>query len=231
MAKSDNTEREQRILDTAVDLFVHYGFDKTTISDIARGAGVSQGSIYLHFDSKDDLLEGVILREMMVFADDWLARVDADPQGGTIGGMYKNMLYALNASAFMSAMFRKDGRILGSYLRKPDNFFRNEQFKGGRRDFIALMQEAGAVRDDVDPKVVAHIINMIGFGLVSMHDVVHEDDIPPVDELIEGIAIMMERAFTPDNIDSSDIGKAIIKKVAAEGRKQYDELMKQGTKE
>ena len=43
MAKSDNKEREQRILDAAAELFVHYGYDKTTVSDIARQAGVSKG--------------------------------------------------------------------------------------------------------------------------------------------------------------------------------------------
>ena len=70
MAKSGNTEREQRILDAAANLFIHYGFDKTAISDIARDAGVSQGAIYLHFANKEDLLEHLILREMQRFAEE-----------------------------------------------------------------------------------------------------------------------------------------------------------------
>ncbi|MEM7028378.1 MAG: helix-turn-helix domain-containing protein, partial [Chloroflexota bacterium] len=43
MTKSDNKEREERILDAASNLFVHYGYDKTTVDDIAREAGVSKG--------------------------------------------------------------------------------------------------------------------------------------------------------------------------------------------
>ena len=122
--KSDNEEREQRILDAAAELFIHYGFDKTTVSDIANEAGVSKGAIYLHFKSKDDLLGNLLLREMQIYAENWMDLVDADPKGGTLAGLYKNSLYALNDNPFMSALFRKDGHILGSYMRKPDNMFR-----------------------------------------------------------------------------------------------------------
>lgn len=87
MTKSDNVEREQRILKAAVDLFIHYGYDKTTVSDIARAAGVSKGAIYLHFKSKDDLFEGLLIREMTTHAEKWLELIEADPKGGTIGGM------------------------------------------------------------------------------------------------------------------------------------------------
>ena len=144
--KSSNPEREQRILDAAADLFVHYGYDKTTVSDIARAAGVSKGAIYLHFESKDALFEGLLMREVMAYQTRWLALIEADPKGGTIGGMYKNVLYALNSSAFMAAMFRQDSRVLGSYLRKKGNLFKSNQEGASRYHFVKMMQEAGAIR-------------------------------------------------------------------------------------
>jgi AcrR family transcriptional regulator len=64
MIDSANKEREKRILDAAAALFTHYGFDKTTVSDIAAEAGVSKGAIYLHFESKENLLEALLLREL-----------------------------------------------------------------------------------------------------------------------------------------------------------------------
>ena len=69
MPKSDNEQREQRILDAALDLFVHYGYDKTTVSDIAHEAGVSKGAIYLHFESKDDLFEALLIRELTLYSE------------------------------------------------------------------------------------------------------------------------------------------------------------------
>ena len=80
-SKSNNPEREQRILDAAADLFVHYGYDKTTVSDIARAAGVSKGAIYLHFESKDTLFEALLMREIMAYQSHWLTLIEADPKG------------------------------------------------------------------------------------------------------------------------------------------------------
>ena len=64
MTKSDNEERRERVLNVAAELIVHYGYDKTTVSDIAREAGISKGAIYLHFDSKEALFEALITREL-----------------------------------------------------------------------------------------------------------------------------------------------------------------------
>ena len=52
--RSANVERERRILDAAVRLIAHYGYDKTTVGDIAHEAGVSKGAVYLHWPGKDD---------------------------------------------------------------------------------------------------------------------------------------------------------------------------------
>ena len=222
MGKSENDEREQKILDAAVNLFLHYGYDKTTVSDIAREAGVSKGAIYLHFASKDALLEALITRETMTYAEKWLALIDADPRGGAIGGMYKNSLYALSSSDFMAAMFRQDGRILGNYLRKPGNLFiemRDAQEESSRLVFVKMMQDAGVMRSDIDARVVAHIMDMLAFGLVGMDDFLDKEKTPPAADVIEGIASIMDRALTPENVDS-DKGKAILRQIADAGRQQ-----------
>lgn len=224
MTKPENEEREYRILDAAAELFVHYGYDKTTVSDIARQAGVSKGTIYLHFGSKDELLEGLIVREMQIYAERWLAEVDADPQGGTIAAMYKNSLYALSSSPFMAAMFRRDGRILGNYLRKPDNVFksrRSDQEHSDRYLFVKMMQDAGAIRQDIDAKVIAHIMNMLAFGLIGMEGIVPEADIPPVEDTIEGIAVLMDSALTAADSDK-EAGKAVVRQIAEAARQQFE---------
>ncbi|MDX2053220.1 MAG: TetR/AcrR family transcriptional regulator [Polyangiaceae bacterium] len=49
-------ERRQAILGAAERLFCHYGSGKTTIGDIAKEVGIGVGSVYLEFDSKDDIV-------------------------------------------------------------------------------------------------------------------------------------------------------------------------------
>ncbi|MBN1347493.1 MAG: TetR/AcrR family transcriptional regulator [Phycisphaerae bacterium] len=43
----------QQVMDEASRLFLHYGFKKTTMDEIARQVGISKGALYLHFDSKE----------------------------------------------------------------------------------------------------------------------------------------------------------------------------------
>ena len=221
MSTSENPERENRILDAAADLFIHYGYDKTTVSDIAKSAGVSKGAIYLHFSSKDDLFEALLVRETTKYQAKWLELLENDPNGGTIGGMYKNILHAFNISPFMTALFRKDQRILGNYLRKPNNLY-SRMDSGARFQFVTMMQEAGAMRRDADPKVVSHIMNMLAFGLVAMDDYMDPEYWPEFDDLINGIADMMDRAFTPPGEEANEAGLAVLHQISAAARAQYE---------
>lgn len=52
--RTKNTVR--RIEQVAVGLFASKGVAETTVKDIARGAGLSEGALYRHFASKDDLV-------------------------------------------------------------------------------------------------------------------------------------------------------------------------------
>lgn len=52
-------ERRRQILDAARQVFSQKGFEATNVSDVAAAAGVSQGTIYHYFDSKDDLFMAV----------------------------------------------------------------------------------------------------------------------------------------------------------------------------
>ncbi len=49
-------DKRERILRAAVEVFARQGFYKTRVSEVAKAAGVADGTIYLYFDSKDQLL-------------------------------------------------------------------------------------------------------------------------------------------------------------------------------
>jgi TetR/AcrR family transcriptional regulator len=52
--------RPMELLDAALDLFVERGFAATRSEDVAARAGVSKGTLYLYYPSKEDLLKAVI---------------------------------------------------------------------------------------------------------------------------------------------------------------------------
>jgi len=111
-------ERENRILDAANKLVTHYGYDKTTVDDIAQEAGVSKGAIYLHFKGKEALFEALLLRESERVMDDMFARIEADPEGGTLFYLYSHALRAAVSNPLVRALTTQDRRVLGDFARR-----------------------------------------------------------------------------------------------------------------
>lgn len=64
--KVDKTSRRAELAGAAAAVFAERGVANTAVSDIVRRAGVAQGTFYLYFDSKDDVL--VAVAEHMVGA-------------------------------------------------------------------------------------------------------------------------------------------------------------------
>lgn len=55
-------ERKEEILDAAEKLFATKGFDNTSTGDILDAVGIARGTLYYHFKSKEEILDGVIER-------------------------------------------------------------------------------------------------------------------------------------------------------------------------
>ena len=55
-AAERTTDKRERILAAAERIFARHGFFAARVSEIAKEAGVADGTIYLYFKSKDDLL-------------------------------------------------------------------------------------------------------------------------------------------------------------------------------
>ena len=54
--------KESSILDAAEAIFAQVGFDGAKVSEIARAASVAEGTVYLYYKNKQDLLAGVVGR-------------------------------------------------------------------------------------------------------------------------------------------------------------------------
>ena len=65
IAQNDNLEsaKRQQILDGAKRCFLAQGFDGASMNDIVKAAGVSKGTVYAYFPSKEKLFEALIFRD------------------------------------------------------------------------------------------------------------------------------------------------------------------------
>ena len=74
-------QREQEILQAAGDLFRRGDWHRTTIDEIAKNAGVGKGTVYLHFKSKEEIVERLALMGCKRLLGCWAAPPLRPPPG------------------------------------------------------------------------------------------------------------------------------------------------------
>ncbi len=220
----DTKTRTQAILDAAAHLIIQHGYDRVTMRDVADSVGLNRALLYAHFNSKDDLLEALIKREMRKYGELWIERIEADPRGGTIGSIFRSIVYAINHTPFMAAIVKRDEATFGKYLRKPGNIFTAMQTPNMSRDLLQALQEAGVIRQGVNLPAVAYIMDIISYGLVGLSDVSQAGPNPPYDDLMKTLAEMFDHMLTPDDGGNPAGGKEVLRQLAARARAYFQQL-------
>ena len=153
--RSRSTDKRERILAAAVKVFAAKGFYCARVSDVAREAGVADGTIYLYFESKEDLLRGLYEENMTKINEGVKEIVDGDEH------------VVLKVSKFFEAWanFALDDPELAEVLTveiresgKYMNEFAAPLFGEFLRGLVSLINEGqsrGEFRSDVTPKTVA----------------------------------------------------------------------------
>ena len=75
------SEREQLILEVARRMFAEKGYHGTNLNDVASEVGIARGTIYLHFETKDELLSAIIRQaeEQLLNALNQVIKDEEDP--------------------------------------------------------------------------------------------------------------------------------------------------------
>ena len=76
MARNSGAGKRERILDAAVVEIARRGYNQTTVAMIAKRAGVADGTIYLYFKNKEQLLLSLFDRAMSRFISEGKARLE-----------------------------------------------------------------------------------------------------------------------------------------------------------
>lgn len=220
-------DRREQILDAASALIIRQGYDKTSMIDVAREVGISRGTVYLYFASKDQLFEALILRESTLYVEAWLQYVETNDSVASMGAIYRSVLHAVNSRPFMAALMKRDRRIAGSYFRKPDTLFRSMETVSPWGNLLSTLQAVGTVRQDIDPAVMTHIMELLSYGLVSIDEFKPSGSGPSFDETIEAIARMLDCVLTPPDGGNCAAGREVIRGLAATYRDRFETVKQQ----
>ena len=112
----DGHATRERVLLEAARLFRHHGYAATTLREVADAAGVKAGSIYYHFESKEQILGEVLDKGITIVADAVRTRVAALPESAPwrdriAAGIEGHLWGMLHYGDFTSANIRIYGQI------------------------------------------------------------------------------------------------------------------------
>lgn len=150
-------DKREAILRAAITVFAHNGYFNSKVADIAREAGVADGTVYLYFKSKEDILHSIFHRSV----DNAIA--EARTQLASLSDPREKLrqiallhLERLGADRDLAVVFQVE-------LRGSTKFM--EEFSAaGFAEYLQLIrttfeegQQAGVFRTDLNAKVVAKI--------------------------------------------------------------------------
>ncbi len=158
MARNNSKEHTRaRIINSAKKLFADQGYQKTTIVDISRQAGLSEAALYEYFQGKEDLL--------LMIPDLWVSELvrDLDEQlfgvKGTVNKLRKYMWWYMRRVE-QSPL---DAKIVYLFLKTNANFLNTEVYSNVKNFYAYLIdifeegRKTGEMKTDLNPRAARDI--------------------------------------------------------------------------
>ena len=142
--------RKQQILQAAVEVFGKSSFENANISEIARRAGVAEGTIYQYFRNKQDLFFSIPRERTKAFSDE----LDQHLQGVTdprekIRRFVWYYLYFFKTNPDYARSLMLEMRVSRDF-RKSGSYKGIRRFTSQALEILREGQEQGIIRRDID---------------------------------------------------------------------------------
>jgi AcrR family transcriptional regulator len=151
------TDTRDRIERAAIRLFVEKGVTETSVRDIARAVGISEGALYRHFVSKDELVWIIFERHYVAFAGrlDSLAGAETTTRR-KLGAMIRGFCHAHDEDPmlFRFLLFVQHGQLSKLAPETPTPV-----------DAVRAVLECGIAAKEI-PDQPADIATALVFGIV-----------------------------------------------------------------
>jgi len=174
--------RPQELVAAALQLFAEKGFAATRLTDVAKRAGVSKATVYLYFDSKEDLLQAAVraVEPILDFGDDLAASYEGDTRG---------LLSELVTRWLEEFEKRGVGGVPKLVIAEGSNFpelarlYLDVVVERGRRIFTTVLErgiERGEVRSDLNVEQAVHVFMApVHYAQVHRHALANVDEKGP----------------------------------------------------
>ena len=158
MARNNSKENTRvRIINSAKKLFAEQGYQKTTIVDISKQAGLSEAALYEYFQGKEDLL--------LTIPDLWVSELleDLDEQLFGVRGAENKLRKYLWWYLRRIEQSPLDAKIVYLFLKTNANFLNTEVYANVKKLYSYLIDifeeglKTGEMKSDLDSRIARDI--------------------------------------------------------------------------
>ena len=146
----ERADKHELILEAAISVFAEKGFHGARIADIARAAGVADGTIYLYFRNKDDVLLTIFEEKMEMLTAGLRAALDGvDDPLDRIRTFARYHCRQVQEHRALAEVLQIELRLSNKFLKE----YRPEKLWEYLHVFAAIVrdgQERGLIRAEVD---------------------------------------------------------------------------------
>jgi AcrR family transcriptional regulator len=188
--------RASRILDAAAALLLRHGYRRVTIDDVAAGAGIGKGTIYLHWKTREALFTAVFEREVQQAIGELLRALRQDPQVCLLHRLARAYFLAILHRPLLRGFVLADTDLLGK-LAKPGGA-RDQRHRLTSHRYFELLAEHGLLRDDLDLEAIAYAFQATFEGFLHAEAAAPTSASPAVDrpdQRADLLARTVQRAF------------------------------------
>ena len=156
----------QKIISAALQAFVKHGFHNTSMIKIAKEMGIAKGTLYLYFESKEQLIETITEQYFERLKSNLIPKKTFETSQTLIGHIEKSLLINDDESMFIPIFFEVFGPSFSSdeFLKKYDQFFKEiADFYG---DNLKILLDKGVINKDIEPKYFSRVLVSMLDGIV-----------------------------------------------------------------
>lgn len=162
-------DKRERIIEVAQKTFARFGYKKTSIDDVAKGAGVAKGTVYLAVKSKGELYVEVLLRELRDWEADVMRTIDPSlPADQQLAFAARYGMMSLHRRPLLQELFD-----LGAVEVVPELRGRIETLREGGVHLIASILrrgiDEGVFRPDIDVEALAIALLDLQLSAILFH--------------------------------------------------------------
>lgn len=158
MARQRHDGKHQKILNAAVKVFAQKGFFNAKVSEIAKEAKVADGTIYLYFKSKDDILIHLFEEEMEKIIRNMKERLRAasDPLD-KLRIFIRTHLGLVESNPAMAEVIQVELRQSNKFMKDYDNR-KFHEYLNILAEIVREGQQQGLIRQNILPSVAKRVI-------------------------------------------------------------------------